>query len=49
MIKIYRNIIKDNDCDELISFFESNKDRIVYAGNYCIDIFNQPNYKKSII
>jgi hypothetical protein len=27
----------------------SNKDRIVYAGNYCIDVFNQPNYKKSIV
>ncbi len=27
----------------------SNKERIVYAGNYCLDIFNQPNYKKSIV
>jgi hypothetical protein len=27
----------------------SNKERIVYAGNYCLDVFNQPNYKKSIV
>jgi hypothetical protein len=27
----------------------SNKDRIVYAGSYCIDIFNQFKYKKSIV
>jgi hypothetical protein len=27
----------------------SNKERIVYAGNYCIDIFNQSNFGKKIV
>lgn len=27
----------------------STKERIVYAGNYCIDVFNQPKWKKTII
>lgn len=27
----------------------SNKERIVYAGSYCLDIFNQMNYEKSTI
>lgn len=27
----------------------SNKERIVYAGNYCIDVFNQFIYKKNIV
>lgn len=27
----------------------SNKERIVYAGSYCMDIFNQKNYGKNII
>lgn len=27
----------------------SFKERIVYAGSYCIDIFNQNNYQKSIV
>jgi hypothetical protein len=27
----------------------SNKERIVYAGSYCIDIFNQSDYKKNIL
>lgn len=28
---------------------KSEKERIVFAGSYCIDIFNQKNYEKSII
>jgi len=27
----------------------SNKERIVYAGSYCIDVFNQKNYEKNTI
>mgnify|MGYP000468537891 FL=1 len=27
----------------------SNKERIVYAGSYCIDIYNQKNYGKSLV
>jgi hypothetical protein len=27
----------------------SFKERIVYAGNYCIDIFNQANYQKNVV
>jgi hypothetical protein len=27
----------------------SNKERIVYAGNYCIDIFNQSNFGKKFV
>lgn len=29
MIKAYRNFITDKECDELISFFQSNKDLIL--------------------
>ena len=27
----------------------SNKERIVYAGSYCIDIYNQKNYGKNLV
>ena len=27
----------------------SNKERIVYAGSYCVDIYNQKNYEKTIV
>lgn len=28
---------------------KSSKERIVYAGSYCIDIFNQKNYEKNLV
>mgnify|MGYP000536398704 CR=1 FL=1 len=27
----------------------SNKERIVYAGSYCVDIYNQKNYGKTLV
>jgi hypothetical protein len=27
----------------------SNKERIVYAGSYCLDIYNQRNYEKNLV
>lgn len=27
----------------------SNKERIVYAGSYCLDIYNQKNYGKTLV
>lgn len=32
-----------------ISTPNSSKERIVYAGSYCIDIFNQKNYEKNLV